>query len=111
MQTYSTVMYARDLMNSEFWLGEINAEGQITGFTNFILGQPLPRLLKGDNMFYYVQVQDENGELDVHVVQWYLAFPKSDMQHRSIASMVEDGTLDPIDSANKILQLHRKRKH
>jgi hypothetical protein len=105
-------MYALNLMESEFWLGELNTEGQITGFTNFILGQPLPRLLKGDNMFYYVQVQDDNGELDVHVVQWYMALSKTDpLKHHSIASMVESGIVDPIESGNKILQLHRKPKH
>lgn len=104
-------MYARNLLKSEFWLGEVNAQGEITGFTDFKLAQPLPRLLGGENMFYYVHVEDNDGELDVHVVQWYMAFAKQDMKHRSVAQMVEQGLCNPIEAANKLMQVHKKRLH
>lgn len=110
MKTYNTVMYALDLSQSEFWLGDVNDQGAITGFTNFIPNRPLPSVMS-DDIFYYVQVQDHNGELDVHFVQSYLAFAKKQpLAHHSIAAMVSGGILDPVENANKILSLHQKSK-
>ena len=111
MRSYPSIMYAADLSRSEFWLGETDETGTVTGFTNFILRQPLPRLLTGDNLFYYVQVQDNNGELDVYVAQWYIATPKDGSMRLSICQMIENGTIDPVEAANNLLALHRKLKH
>ncbi len=105
-------MYALDLSKSQFWLGEIDSRGQITGFTDFELAQPLPAKNRSDNVFYYVQIEEEgDGELHLHVLRWYMAFPKTEKHHRSIAALVEAGLLDPIDAANKILLSHRKQMH
>lgn len=109
MRSYSTIMYALDLSKREFWLGEVDGSGTITGFTNFILSHNLPHHLNDENLFYYVKVEDNNGDLDVHVAQWYAAIPKSDAYpHRSIVAMSADGTIDPIEAANKLLWLHRR---
>lgn len=112
MKSYTTIMYAKNLPKDEFWLGVLDASGKITHFTDFILEQPMPRLLKADNMFYYVKVDDDNGKLDVCVAQWYMAMTKEEPSGRSIADMVRNGHLNPIESANKILEImHGTRKH
>jgi hypothetical protein len=97
-------MYGGNMFKSEFYLGELDNAGKIIAFTDFILQQPLPRLTAGPNMFYHVQVEDNEGELDVHVLGWYMGLAKNDpLGHHSIVSMIEQGIIDPIETANKLL--------
>lgn len=106
-------MYGGNMLKSEFYLGEVDEAGKIIAFTDFILHQPLPRLTAGPNMFYHVQVEDTEGELDVHVLGWYMALPKNDpMGHHSIVSMIEQGILNPVETANKLFDaVKRIKKH
>lgn len=110
MKSYNTVMYPLDLSKNEFWLGDVDETGTITGFTNLILENRLLRLLAGPNMLYYVTVTEHGASIEVEVVQWYMAFPKKEMEHMSVTEMVSRGLLDTIETANKIMQSHAKRK-
>ena len=107
MKSYRSVMYALDLSRSEFWLGEVDDNGVITGFTDFILDHKVPHTISGYEMFYYVDVMEDEGHLEAQIIQWYAASPKTG-QRESITSLAERGILNPIESANKIMDLHRK---
>lgn len=107
MHTYTTIMYAKDLAKSEYWLGEVDENGIITNFIDFILEHDKPQLLNADNMFYYVTVETDGEHLVVEPVQWYMAMSKTEPSGRPIADMVKDGTLNPLESANKLMELHQ----
>lgn len=110
MRTYGTIMYAENLEQSEFWLGEVDSNGVITSYTNFKLSRP-NRMLMDENVMYYVQVRELESDIDVHVAQWYTAIPKEENpKHYTVAEMAREGMLNPIEVGNWLLDLHRPHR-